>query len=139
MNKQIEALAMKLILAKDKCKARRTCDGCNYSNINDANLCEALLMAEELLKYYKPIDDEGLMILTREEYNCILDNILNLSTKIELYQGLLKDMSGVRKETVDKFTDWLKTECYNGGIDSKLVIVSFSRLDEIAKEIMEGK
>lgn len=58
MDERIEALAMKLLLAKNNCKARQTCDGCNYSNINDAKLCEALLMAEELLKYYKPIDEQ---------------------------------------------------------------------------------
>lgn len=57
MDKEIERLAMKLILAKDKCKSRRTCEGCSYSDITDGNLCEALLIAEEILKYYKPIEE----------------------------------------------------------------------------------
>lgn len=112
MDKRIEALAMKLILAKDKCKARKTCDGCNYSNINDADLCEALFMAEELLKYYKPIDE----VFSREEVDEISEMAINNS----------------HKKTVDKFAERLKEKfAYD--------IERCKAVDEIAKEIKEGK
>lgn len=70
---------------------------------------------------------ENAVVLTREEF----------SEKIE--NTWLNCQEFTRKETAEKFSEKLKTECYDGGIDNKWVHVSFSRLDEICKELTEGK
>ena len=42
------------------------------------------------------------------------------------------------REMAKKLAERLKTECFDGGIDDKWVAVSFSRLNEICKELTEG-
>ncbi len=92
------------------------------------------------MKNFKTIDAEGAVVLTREEYDSLLDNILNLSTKIELYQGLLNDMAGVRKETVDKFAELAKAKArWMRDHHGDYTAVDIYDIDEIAKEIMEGR
>lgn len=84
---------------------------------------------------------EGAVVLTREEYDSLIDSMLNLSTKIELYQGLLDDMAGVRKEMVDKFAERLKAQ-YPPRTDERCTLddcYMLDKIDEIAKEIMEGE
>ena len=87
-----------------------------------------------LEKGYRKIP-EGAVVLKMEDYN----RIRSKERKVIDIEVVMKAEEKARTETAEKFAERLKTECYEGGIDSKLVIVSFSRLDEIAKEIMEGK
>lgn len=68
---------------------------------------------------------ENAVVLTREEYQML--NYFN-----HRGEELLKQE---RKETAEKFAERLKKECYEDGIDDKWVAVSFSRLDEIVKEL----
>ena len=88
--------------------------------------------------------DENAVVLTREEYDG-KSIIVEMSGghKLKLSVGKFGKMSKIleehtRKETAEKFAERLKTECFDGGIDDKWVAVSFSRLDEICKEITEG-
>ena len=83
---------------------------------------------------------EGAVVLTRkdrEEFNELYRSALQRAEKWEKLCGI--KIKETRKETAEKFAERLKTECFDGGIDDKRVSVSFSRLDEICKEITEGK
>ena len=80
---------------------------------------------------------ENAVVLTREEY-------VNLQALKDEYvkgyeAGVDEGWENAREETAEKFAERLKTECFDGGIDDKRVSVSFSRLDEICKEITEGE
>ena len=93
---------------------------------------------------------ENAVVLTAEQFSDYLTlkdshkNAVERCEKLQadnerLYKNIGKFKDVVRKETAEKFAERLKTECFDGGIDDKWVSVSFSRLDEICKEITEGK
>lgn len=87
---------------------------------------------------------EGVVVLTGEEYNGLVEKIINLSTKIELYQGLLNDMAGVRKETAEKFAEMLKADVsedneLHEALNAYLKRDYFEYIDERRKELTEGK
>lgn len=87
---------------------------------------------------------ENAVVLTREEYNNMqfVTEFIGTKQKIgacDFNRVFLQHERKIRKETAEKFAERLKTECFDGGIDDKRVSVSFSRLDEICKEITEGK
>ena len=93
---------------------------------------------------------QGSVVLTAEQFSDYLTlkdshkNAVERCEKLQadnerLYKNIGNFKEVVRKETAEKFAERLKTECFDGGIDDKWVAVSFSRLDEICKEIAEGK
>lgn len=126
MDKQmIEGMAMKLFIAQDLCRRIKDCDGCKYNDVVDSKLCENLLMAEELLKYYQPKIPENAVVLTREEYERLCDLA---------YFGNGEET--VRKETAEKFADKLRCE-YIDFDDTDEVWVGGLREDisKICKEI----
>ena len=90
-----------------------------------------------------PLHKETAINLYNAGYRKIPENAVVLETsvyeslEIKSYRDFISER--VRKETAEKFAEMLKAECFDGGIDEKWVAVSFSRLDEIAKEITEGK
>ena len=89
-----------------------------------------LAYSEELYEQgYRKIP-EGAVVLTREEYQ-------TANYWRERAQMWKKAAHDIRKETAEKFAERLKTECYDGGIDDKCIAVSFSRLNEICKELTE--
>ena len=83
-----------------------------------------------LEKGYRKIP-EGAVVLTREAYN----RLFTKARQSEIKTIDLESIVNAREETAEKFAERLKTECFDGGIDDKWVTVSFSRLDEICKEI----
>jgi hypothetical protein len=108
----------------------------------------ASLIAEEVLKYYQPKIPENAVVMTKEEYDkiyeqaeaTVLSNIADGGTSCHWCMDKHEKIGYEKgcKETAEKFAEWLKTECFDGGIDDKWVAVRFSRLDEICKEISEG-
>lgn len=92
---------------------------------------------------------ENAVVLTKEEYERLKrvetekDRLYEIKLDLEnqlIEKGFTEyvgadEIEKVRKETAEKFAERLKTECFDGGIDDKWVTVSFSRLDEICKEI----
>jgi hypothetical protein len=79
-----------------------------------------------------------LVLLTKEEYDELKKCEYNSGRVAKWLTCFDEKEREIRKEISEKFAEWLKTECFDGGIDDKWVAVSFSRLDEICKEIIGG-
>ena len=100
----------------------------------------ASLIAEEVLKYYQPKIPENAVVLTKEEYKALKEQIeyWEYETKVAR-QELFEE----RKETIEKFAERLK-EVVNGDInrmyalriDGVAPLCRFiEQIDEICKEI----
>lgn len=79
---------------------------------------------------------KGAVVLTREEYDELT------LTKQSIFDMLEERDDKARKETAEKFAERLKSEKYliQGLLkDSKICHINHRTIDEIAKEITEGK
>ena len=120
----------------------------------------ASLIAEEVLKYYQPKIPENAVVLTREEYNFIDHNIKHLESVCNAHEKTIayweeqtkvarQELFEERKETAEKFAERVSQAIVDNTYpyfdkDGKPVniwkaVIGFDTIDEIAKEIVEGK
>lgn len=116
----------------------RHCDVCKFNDKDTISYdCQSYLVAEKLLEKYQPKIPENAVVLTREEYEeldkCRWNNkkVADILLRFEEVEGR------IRKETAKKFAEMAKAEAHYTVCDTRCV--SVSRIDEICKEIVEGK
>ena len=105
-------------------------------------------VAKILAKKWQPKIPENAVVLTREEYNRLLGQYKNLEIKYncvwedfrryEIENEILKqNIVVLRKDTVEKFAEMAKEEAFTVFMGEP--IIRASKIDEICKEITEGK
>ena len=117
MDKQIDEMARILTLCP-----RNTCVGCGMECI-DYRMAKAIYNAG-----YRKIP-ENAVVLTREQYE------KDLAIERELGE---RKASRARKETAEKFAERVKMAFYYE-FDELIPSIMADKIDEIAKEITEGK
>ena len=151
--KQIEEMAKVLSTVK-RCDAlalseciKKKCEYPHYEGVT----CIAEHQAETLFNAGYRTIPEGAVVLTREEYESVKDSVdllreyesvsNSLIKSNELCRKLVEDkkelkwqLKQTRKETAEKFAERLKAESDDG-----VIHLTLYEIDEICKEISEGK
>lgn len=93
---------------------------------------KAIRVAYEILKYYQPKIPENAVVLTREEHIQMLKDLAE-SNEIAFTDAYRRS----RVQTAERLAEMLKAEAHYTVCGTRCV--SVSRIDEICKEITEGK
>jgi hypothetical protein len=153
--KQIEEIATEIARIVLSCPLNqgRNCGCCEFNDKDTISYdCQSYLVAEKLLEKYQPKIPENAVAMTREKYDklrILADECLDWRRKYcnvgELpkeKQNLLHEMY-YEKGKVDgvvKFVQRLKADGqYGYSMGIKIYTIEEKGIDEIAKEITEGK
>ena len=117
------------------------CEGCECIREETKYYdCQSYLCAKKLLEKYQPKIPEGAVVLTREEYEKL---IALKEDYVKGYEaGVEEGWDNARKETAEKFAEMLKEMAYQSNDWSHgthPMVVEVDYIDEICKEISEGK